>query len=356
MSWDLWLSNNRGVRIENLSKASKVTIVTSIDAIGAVQIIIPKSKLSTIPAIEMFIEARRDSRLISYGAVRKIITNKKSYSLIGYDSKEILARRIVAYKSGTAQAQKYAHSDNMMKNIVRENFGSLVTDAGRNMSGFLTVADNVSIGYIISKQFSFQNVFEILIEIGKVSAENGKPIYFTLTPQFSSVTGEVSFLFETYLNQPGTDRTAIGNSLVFGASFGNLTDSELTEDATAEYNYIYAGGQGDDITRKIFETSDSSRIGTGLWNRREQFKDARNEVADDALATVATTALNLGRPKFVATGKLINVEEQFGNFWNLGDRIFVEIEGRTFTALVRSLSITLEKGKEQIVGGLQIYA
>ena len=57
---------------------------------------------------------------------------------------EILSRRIVAYDSGTTYTDKTGAADNVMKQIVRENFSASATDSNRDISSYLAIdADNL---------------------------------------------------------------------------------------------------------------------------------------------------------------------------------------------------------------------
>ena len=80
------------------------------------------------------------------------------------DLMQLLTRRIVAYNSGASQASKTDQADDMMKAIVRENFGSLATDTDRDWSAYLSVEVDLSLGQSLSKSFSRRKVLQVLKE------------------------------------------------------------------------------------------------------------------------------------------------------------------------------------------------
>ena len=81
--------------------------------------------------------------------------NEADLTLSARGAASLLERRIVKYTAGSAEASKTANADNMMRAIVRENFGS-GAGSGRDWSSYLTVEADTSLAPSVSKSFARQ--------------------------------------------------------------------------------------------------------------------------------------------------------------------------------------------------------
>src|SRR3990172_11852280 len=96
------------------------------------------------------------------------------------DLMQLLTRRIVAYNSGAAQASKTDQADDVMKAIIRENFGSLATDTSRSWLTYLSIEANFGLGQSISKAFSRRKVLTVLKELANASYQAGTYVAFDI--------------------------------------------------------------------------------------------------------------------------------------------------------------------------------
>lgn len=126
----------------------------------------------------------------------------------GPDLTDILARRIVAYKTGTAEARKNAAADDMMKEYVYENMGAGAT-ATRQLPAALgfEIAGDQTAAAALEYSAKFGNVLEVLRSISDRSAEAGERVYFGVVPVMRG--GIVVPRLETRFGMWGSDKTTL---------------------------------------------------------------------------------------------------------------------------------------------------
>lgn len=360
--WEIWLSDPSGLRLAELTQVGAFSLARVSDAVGAFEIELPGHVFDDFIRIDGIVEFWRTpaggrSSLLLAGFIRqpRYLQDRNGRDmtvLSGEDSMELLTRRIVAYAAGSSQAQKTDYADDMMKAIIRENFGSSAP-ADRDVSGLnFTVAPDLSLAPSITKAFAWKNTFAVLKDIAAASAENGTNLYFDLVPIISGE--QVGFDFRTYIDQRGIDRTSTG--IIFGPEWSNLEDPDLLEDYEGEINYVYSGGQGEESDREIVEVSDTTRIGKSIWNRREAFTDARNEATTAAVTAKGETELNKGKPRIRFSGTLLDMpNSRFGVDWDFGDKVLAQYRGRELSGAVLAVSISVDGyGNEKVKGRLEI--
>lgn len=280
-------------------------------------------------------------------------SGEKLVTLGGPSALDILQRRIVAYAAGSAQADKGATAaDNLMKDIVDENFLASATDTARRITSYLSLQADAGVGPNITKAFARRNVLTVLQEISDSSVEAGTPIYFDLAN-----SGTTGWEFRTYPNQRGTDRSsASGQPFVFSPDRLNLTDCQIEYDHSAEVTYAYAGGTGTEAARNIGTASNAIRISSSPLNRCEDFVDARNSGADAAqLADEADASVYKNRPRTPLTGKIIQTPtSRYGVEWFWGDKVIQEFDGIIQDVIINQIRVSVSGGQEDISASVQV--
>jgi len=240
-----------------------------------------------------------------------------------------------------------------MKAVVRENLGALAAvDRDYTDNGFSVQVD-VSLGPSITKAFSRRNVLDLLQDLSGIARENGTDVYFSVVP-----TTVNTFEFQTFIEQPGVDRRYPGGDspYIFSTSRGNLSMPYLEDDYEDEANFIYAGGQGQGDAREIQTAQNDDSINQSIWNRREAFRDARNE--DTAAGTLADAEamLTSSRAKRRFNAMLLSGENaRYGLDWNWGDRVTVEYLGERLDALIRAVNVNVDtSGLETVEGRVEV--
>jgi hypothetical protein len=283
-------------------------------------------------------------------------SGKEFFRFSGPDWNDLLLARIIAYYAGSSQAEKTDYADDMMKAVMRENHGSSATGARNITSLGFTVAADKGLAPSITKAFSRKVVLDVLMDIAKVSQENGTPLYFDLRPELISAS-QIGFIFETYVNQIGTDLTAGSSSPVyFGKEWGNLNNPSLWYDYSSEANYAYSGGQGQGVDRLVVEASDASRIAQSPWNRREAWVDARDTASAAVMQARAEQELGTKRPVLRFSGTLLDTpSSRYGVDWEFGDLVTAEYRGKQFDGMVRAVKFKWgEDGTETVEAKLEV--
>jgi len=265
----------------------------------------------------------------------------------------LLEGRIVAAASGSAYAQKTAAADNMIKAICRESLGTLVLDAGRDLSSYISVQADMSKAPSITKDFARAYVLRTCQEIAQASADHDT----TPTPLFFDVTQVGSGLvLRTYTGQRGNDHTYnSGNpAVVLSEERGNLINPSLEYDYSNEKTYIYAGGQGTGTSQLIGTASDPVRIKRSPFGRREGWVSNTNATTTASCNYEAATALRKGRPSITFSGTIQSIPgAEYGVDWGWGDKLTAISNDMQMNCRVDTLSVTVESGKEQIDGKLK---
>lgn len=275
-----------------------------------------------------------------------------SISIGAFSANEILSRRIVAYDDGTSQSDKTnLAADNMMKQVVRENFSGSATDANRNISTYFTVESDTSQGPTTSKSFAWNNVLDVTQDISLTTISAGSSVYFdVVSPTYNT------FEFRTYRAQRGLDHRFPGgtNPVILSPERGNLVSVVRQFDYSGEGNYVYAGGAGFNQFRYVATASSSERINESPINRREIFINAQDAIAQ-AVDDTASAALRENRPKRTFSAQLVNVPDatEYGVHWNFGDLVTVEFDGETIDCSIDAVQIRVEDGEETITATLR---
>lgn len=274
----------------------------------------------------------------------------KTLTVYAVSANELLTRRIVAYPSGASQSSKSDYPDNVMKAIIRENFGSSASDTNRSVASYLSVDTDASQGISISKSFSRDNVFEVLQEITQTTITDGSAIYF-------DVVGASSLQFRTYPTFRGIDHTFPNglNPVTFSPEMGNLSTVNLSFDRSQEVTFVYAGGSGSGAGRLIQTACSVDRLGESVFNRREYFRDVSSTSATATLQAEAKGELRNGRPVRTFDAQILSTEAtQYGVHWGLGDAITAVFDGDSFNCTIDSVTVTVADSKEEISATLRV--
>ena len=358
---EVWLTDERGNRLILLDNIEMFQWTRIVNGIGRCTIILKDDLPEHMIDIDRRIEIRRapedkEFNLENYYFIRRPErdtdqNNINRLTVYSLDPNELLKRRIVAYAAGSAQANKTDFIDDMMKEIVYENLGAGAI-AARDMTGSgFTIAPDAGLGPSITKSFARRNVLTILQDLSDIARNEGTEVYFAVVPN------GLDFRFETYIGQPGLDRTYdTADPIIFSLEFGNLLMPTLEEDFEDEVNYVYGGGQGEGVGRTIVEVNDAVRINRSIWNRREAFRDARHEATAAGVEDEAQARLAEGRPKRRFAGILISTPTtRYGTDWNLGDRCGISYAGQQFDGLIRAISGSVNReGFERVEARVEV--
>jgi len=359
---ELWLTNDTGVRIAQLTTGTTFQASRVVNGIGWFSMQMPISfDINNIQLDRMIQLWRQPSggtmALWNVYFLRKWIFetqgSREMVTLEGPDINDLLRRRIVAAYAGSAQASKTDFADDMMKEVVTQSIANGVAptpDAGTRVWANLSIQADASAGPTITKSFPFDKLLSgsgsgVLSVLAQGAREAGTEVFFYVVPNV--VTGSsITFQFRTTINQPGQDVTS---RVVFNQPQGNIRDPRLEYDYSEEENYIYAAGQGENADRNVKQIYDTDRYNASIWNRCEGFADARNQSADDGVREAGRVQLNEGKPRIRFTATPVDtVGTRFGIDWDFGDKVRSRYKNVEFDTIIRAVTISVENKREAI--------
>jgi len=260
--------------------------------------------------------------------------------------------RIVAYPAHTAQTEKTDQADDIMRAVMRENLGASATSS-RDRSSYLTIGGDLAQGPNVSKSFAWQSVLTVLQDLRGQALIKGTKIYFDLVPVFSGQN--VRFRFDTYLNQPGVDRTTGSQKLVFSEERGNLIDPSVWYTWRQRPTYAYALGQGEGEDRTQQEAA-ATGASDSVWARVETYVDARMSETDAAVLAEAERELASRGPIVRFEGGAVDTDgSRFAVDWNFGDRVIAEYNETEYECLIDTVHIDLQAGEPIAVSARLVY-
>jgi hypothetical protein len=263
--------------------------------------------------------------------------------LFATDANWLLDTAIVWAYAGTSQAEKTGKPDDIMKAIVREQLGELAVAERRKLS----VQNDVSAGgESITKAFAYRNVLTVLQELADVANENGVYLVFDVVR-----TAPATFQFRTYAGQRGTDHSRTsGDPRLVGKQYGNLDEAAFGTFHSDERNWVLVAGKGEESNRLTVQRYNTSRIGSSKWNRREYFKDSRDNDTTAALQADGDEVLNDYKPKQILTGRLLDTPGmQFGVHYQFGDIVTAQAFGYNVDCHISSVRVKVDQDNgEQI--------
>lgn len=366
-SYELWLTDDKGVRIAQLTTFRTLEASRVVNGIGSINLTMPRSfdkNLIRPDRMIQFWRSPRGGRLklwrVYFVRLWKFATRgaDRLIEFGGPDMLDLMRRRIVAAFAGSTQASKTDFADNMMKEIVTESIANGVSptpDAGTRVWSDLSIAADISAGPTVTKSFPLDKLLTssnqgVLSVIAKAAKEAGTEVFFDIVPD--DITSG-SFIFQTYTGQPGADLT---DRVVFDEARGNMADAEYEEDWTEEENYVYASGQGEQSDRNIQQVYDSTRYSLSQWNRCEGFADARNQSSDNGVIAAGNDALNAGRPKQRFTATPLDVAgTRFMRDWDFGDKVKARYENIEFNTIIRAVTISVDEDGNESIGARLDY-
>jgi hypothetical protein len=259
----------------------------------------------------------------------------------------LLDRRIVAYNSGSSQADKSAAAaDNRMKDVVDENLLAAAVDTDRSIATYLQLQSDAGAGASISKAFSRRNVLAVLQEYAQSSTLAGTYLAFDIVSLTSALLE-----FRTYAGQRGVDRRWPNgvDPVLIGPEYGNIAEARLTFDHTVEKTVVYAGGQGEGAARTVAESEDASRTAASVLGRREMFIDSRMTNDATQLADEADASLRSQRPKQSFSALLVETDGSvYGLHYGYGDFLTVQLRGQSIECRLDTVHVRLAERRENI--------
>lgn len=304
----------------------------------------PKAMLGESPFLTV-LDERQISRSGSY-----------TIRLVGYSASFIASWPIVAYAAASSQSSKTDYADDMIKEIATENLGTSATDTTRDMSDYLSVATDESLGQSISKSFARRKLNLIFNELCEASANQGTRLYWDIVLGSTGDLSDRTLQFRTYSGTRGIDQgLSSDNPLIFSHKYGNLENVSLSRSYKDVVNYGYGLGQGVESARNVQEAQDTARVAASIWGRIKEGTKQANSANDAPILAEAYSLLRDKRPKLILTGDIVQTPScQFGVHWGNGDLVVVEEFGERYEAIISPVRLDYANGKETINAALRI--
>ena len=357
--YEFWLlAPDADYALDYLETPRRFTAVRALNAVGQFELVLPGSWDYRL--------ARLDSRLAVWRrpsggrryleaaflvrSVERVWDNgTETVVLRGPDYNDLLASRIVAYATGSSQAEKSAAADNLMRAVVRENLGASATDSDRDLSavGFSVEADTGSASSL-DMAFAWKNVLRTLQDVARAAWEkNSERIYFGVVPLGSGWSSR----FQVRVGWWNADHRYPGGAhgpLMFGPGFGNVSSVRVGLDRRKEFNHVYAGGRGEEDERIVVEAETSSLVDDSPLNRRESFFDGRSYDTTARLTAAANARLREGRPLRIAEARVDKPSRDYGVSWWFGDLLTVTYGDESFDAIACKVRLDWADGEERL--------
>jgi len=293
-----------------------------------------------------YLEGERVWYLRKWEYIQNGASSILTYRLTFRDANDILNRRIVAYAAASTYSRKTDHYDDMMKVIMRENFGALAVEPLRNIAAYLQVQSNLSLAASGDKAFSWSNVFEQLREICNVSYFRKSYLAFD-TIYISPGLNE----FRTYFLSRGVDHgSTSGDVRIVTVDNGSLANAALSLDYVGLKNYIYVGGQGREDAREIIPIQFIGSVNASVINRCEDFVNAAGSfVSADEIINEGLDRLSELRGRSNFSGNVVDTAGmQYGINYGFGDIVMVQFAGFVIDCHIDTVHITSAGGNETL--------
>jgi hypothetical protein len=305
------------------------------------------------------------------GVIRRVTygTNEQggSYAdLTVADLNILFDSRVVAYREGSAQANKTGAADDLIKAYVRENVGSLSTTdysgatiTTRDASAWLTVAGDQSAAVSVEWKASGAGLLDTMQELQKAAIAGGSNLVWGITYQAEKA------VLVTGLGFVGVDRTP---TAVFSLENGNLRNPRLVYDYMAYNTIAYAADAGKEAEQVIVESTNPNISLRSIASRREAWVNSSGETTDELTADGQSEVMSAyprlrfegeiisnqrtpysaptnssngqsSETKFVGTGGLV----RNSGSWKLGDLVSVNFAGQTFRVLVKAVNVRVDQ-------------
>lgn len=273
----------------------------------------------------------------------------ETWTLSGHDTLGLLSRWIVAYSKESDFAEKTIefglsdYSDNLIKAFLRENIGTLAFDTTRDLSEFITIEGNFSLGAVGEKEASYQELDKVCADLAKQSESAGTPLYFDLVPR-----GQKLF-FTIVTDQLGTDRSTIQRNIRFDLPSNTLKDATLEWDWENEVTKGFIGGDGEGAAKLVTEIANAVTIEESPFSRVERFFDEGDVWDLGVLTGLGNARMLKNRAKLLLTGNVVDTpRQQFGKDYFYGDKVLMAIDNFQSVALIDAFSIRVVNGVEEL--------
>lgn len=362
------LINPNGARAGRI-KPDSVEYTNVLGAIGYAEVKLSTSKIGAIATIEK--DTMSDASLtkllpanlydwrviIKYlgrtdfiGVIRRVTygTNEQGGAfaeITAADLNILFDSRVIAYREGSAQANKTGAADDLIKAYVAENVGaSSGTDydgntiTTRNASAWLSVASDQTAAVSVEWKASGAGLLSTMQELQKAAIAGGSNLVWGITYQADKA------VLVTGLGFTGVDRTP---TAVFSLENGNLRNPRLVYDYMAYTTIVYSADAGKEAEQVIVEATNPNIALRSIASRREVWVNSSGETTDELTADGQSEVMS-AYPRLRFEGEIISNNKTpytvaATGSWKLGDLVSVNFAGQTFRVLVKAVNVRVDQ-------------
>lgn len=264
---------------------------------------------------------------------------------------DLIRRRSIRYYSTTNGSDKGpAPADDVIKDYVRENAGSLATVTnGRITDGVtdgLTVQSNLGQAAAYEGAHAWKNLLEAIREIGE-----SNQVDFSV--EWLGPINPIGFIFRTYYPQLGTDRReGTSDPFVFATNLGNMRDPSFTQSRTDEVTSVLVLGPGEGPLRDTTLRT-STRMTDSPWNLIEQDQNASQEDRLSALQAIGDDVLYQKRAaNSLKFATIQTPQSTYHQHYHLGDLVTGKFSVVSSNVKIRAVTVNVAGPREEI--GLEL--
>ena len=258
------------------------------------------------------------------------------FTIVGRGFNGLLGRVIIGYEEGSAQAKKDGAAESVMKEYVTENRGLLATGAnGREADTRMltfSVEGDTGLGDTWSGERAGKNLLETLQDIANFSNIDYNVVVHP-------TNGIGYYLFETYEDQLGLDRTtdgldsstglnAAGNvPHVFSMEMGNVEEARVSEKHKGEINRCFIFGQDQTTGLGVISYRENTTAIDGeAINIREAMRGGASQADNAEMDALADEYLQENQAIESFEFKPFDTPSSlYGLHYTFGDRVTVKI-------------------------------
>lgn len=288
-------------------------------------------------------------------------TAEELITIQAVDGMSLLGRREVLFYAGyPGQSDMSGPADDLMKEVMRQNFPSTTPVIGRITEGYFnteiylgslfSIQGNSSNLPSIKKAFSWQNVLTVLQSMADVSFAAGTYGGFRMV-QVNPDTGEIQF--RTFAGASGPDRRAVLNGegqltgVILTPENGSVVDASIVEDWSNTATNVIAGGQGEYEARQIGK---AIMRAPSAWGYREKFVEQTNTGNVAILNDYAAGKLQEFQPKRQIIGTINETSNiRYGVDFGLGFWVTADVGGFVLDCRVKQVHITVTQEAGEVI-------
>lgn len=376
--YQVWLLDSQGNRIAVLpnEQIAKLTYTLTANAVGAMTLTVPRDALPDAyvvrdAALEIWrkpdggtLQREGNTQWLVTKQARGLSKGERYRRVAAEPLTTLLSRRYVMYSQNGSQTVKGGYPDTILKELFDENLGVHANNAttygvflgnqtpSRRWDTYISCDPLLSQGITTGRSgLGYRNVLSVMQEVCRDSANGSIPVYFDIICDTST-----TFVFRTWANVRGVDRSSGSSRLVVSAERGSLGGTiELTDDWSDLVTWMVAGGGGQELNRRIGSSWNDVLVGQSRFGVIEGFM-AETSVTDttDLAADASSELYARAAATKRLTGDVVSVPGAiYGLDWGWGDRIVAEFEDDAFKARLDTVTVTLDGGQETISAAIK---